>query len=207
MPAGARKDPFAGPRIRRTRVDLPQRLHLRPWSGSPARPRPCRAARRIERQARGSLDQPSFTPSSRSHAASTAFWMAGSFAGGMALPGVISSACSFHTNAVNRCDQLFAGAPARMPVEVFRDSAAPPSVPRGRRRSSRRSSCARDRGRRTRGRSLSTARWFHGRRDSRSRSAFSGWPMAHPPQRRLRVRRRSRPRRSRGAAARRGRRC
>jgi hypothetical protein len=44
-------------------------------------------------------------------------WITGSLAGGMALAGVARSARSFHTNAVNRRDQLFAGAPARMPLK------------------------------------------------------------------------------------------
>jgi len=52
-----------------------------------------------------------------SQEAMTARWITGSLAGGSALSGVARSARSFQTNAVNKRDQLFAGAPARMPLK------------------------------------------------------------------------------------------
>ena len=64
-----------------------------------------------KRHARGFSSSPSFTPSRASHAASTAFWISGSFAGGIALPGVSVNARAFHTEPVKRCDQSLAGAP------------------------------------------------------------------------------------------------
>ena len=92
----------------------------RPALEADNRPRPllCRRARPGSNlQARGFSIKPSATPSRRSQSAMTARWMTGSFAGGIALSGVARSARSFQTNAVNKRDQLFAGAPARMPLK------------------------------------------------------------------------------------------